>query len=98
MSGQVLVWVLLAGLLAITALAGYWIVMFQLVKMSPNVLPDFSEYPLLTSVLVIAMASLVSPITEESAFRGYCQVILEREFTGPVAVVISSVLFCALSM
>jgi CAAX amino terminal protease family. len=92
-SGPVLVWALLAGLLAITALAGYWIVMFQLVKMSPNVLPDFSEYPLLTSVLVIAMASLVSPITEESAFRGYCQVILEREFTGPVAVVISSVLF-----
>jgi hypothetical protein len=67
-SGQVLVWALLAGLLAITALAGYWIVMFRLVKMSPNVLPDFSNYPLMTSVLVIAMASLVSPITEESAF------------------------------
>src|SRR5215472_8017482 len=92
-SGQVFAWTLLAGLLSITALAGYWIVMFHLVKMSPNVLPDFSKYPLLTTVLVIVMASLVSPITEESAFRGYCQVILEREFAAPVAIVISSVLF-----
>jgi membrane protease YdiL (CAAX protease family) len=39
------------------------------------------------------MASLVSPITEESGFRGYCQVILEGEFRGVVAILISSVLF-----
>jgi len=52
-------------------------------------------YPLHTTVLVIAMASLVSPITEEAAFRGYCQVILEREFTAPIAVLISSALFTA---
>jgi membrane protease YdiL (CAAX protease family) len=86
-------WSLLAGLLSIVALAGYWIVLFQLVKMSPNVLPDFSLYPLLTTVLAIMMASLVSPITEEAAFRGYCQVILEREFAAPAAVSISSLFF-----
>jgi len=91
--GAVLAWTLLAGVLSIVALAGCWIVLFQLVKMSPNVLPDFSKYPLLTTVFVIVMASLVSPITEEAAFRGYCQVILEREFIGPAAVSISSVLF-----
>jgi membrane protease YdiL (CAAX protease family) len=91
--GPVLNWSLLAGVLSIMALSGYWIVLFQLVKMSPNVLPDFSQYPLLTTVMVIVAASLVSPITEEAAFRGYCQVILEREFAGPAAVSISSVLF-----
>jgi membrane protease YdiL (CAAX protease family) len=91
--GPVLAWSLLAGLLSIVALAGYWIVLSQLVKMSPNVLPDMSQYPWLTTGLVIMMASLVSPITEEAAFRGYCQVILESEFAAPVAVSISSVFF-----
>jgi membrane protease YdiL (CAAX protease family) len=92
-TGRVVAWTLLAGVLSIVALAGCWIVLFQLVKMSPNVLPDFSQYSLLTTVVVIVMASLVSPVTEEAAFRGYCQVILEREFAGPAAVSISSVLF-----
>jgi membrane protease YdiL (CAAX protease family) len=91
--GPVFAWTLVAGVLSVVALAGCWIVLFQLVKMSPNNLPDFSQYPLLTTVLVIVMASLVSPITEEAAFRGYCQVILEREFAGPAAVSVSSVLF-----
>jgi membrane protease YdiL (CAAX protease family) len=92
-SGQAWTWAMLAGVLSIVALAGYWIVMFQLVQMPANVLPDLSNYPMLTVVLMPVMASLVSPIAEESAFRGYCQVILEREFRGAVAVIISSVLF-----
>jgi membrane protease YdiL (CAAX protease family) len=89
----ILAWAGLAGVLAIVALAGCWIVLFQLVRTPPNVLPDFSRYPLLTASLAIVMASLVSPLTEEAAFRGYCQVILEREFAAPLAVVISSFLF-----
>jgi membrane protease YdiL (CAAX protease family) len=92
-SGRAFVWAMLAGALSIVALSGYWIVMFQLVKMPANALPDMSSYPLLTIVLMRVMASLVSPLTEEAGFRGYCQAILEREFRGPAAVVISSVLF-----
>jgi len=92
-SAPVLGWALLAGAMSIAAFAGYWIVMFQLVKMPGNVLPDFSRYPLPTVALMIVMGSLAAPLTEEPAFRGYCQVILEREFRGPIAVVISSVLF-----
>jgi len=79
--------------LSIVALAGYWIVLFRLVKMSPNAVPDFSKYPFWTAASAIAMSSLVSPITEEAAFRGYCQVILEREFRSYVPVVLSSILF-----
>jgi len=86
-------WATLAGLLAIVALAGYWIVLFQLVRTPPNALDDFSRYPWLTAILAIVMASLVSPVTEEAAFRGYCQVILEKEFSAPVAVAISSFVF-----
>ena len=92
-SGRAWAWGMLAGVLSIVALAGYWVLMFQLVKMPGNVLPDFSKYPLLTVVLMLVTTSLVSPFTEESAFRGYCQVILESNFRAPVAVLISSVLF-----
>jgi len=92
-SGRAWAWAMLAGGLSIVALAGYWIVMFQLVQMPANVLPDLSHYPKLTVMLILIMASLVSPITEESAFRGYCQTILERQFRGVVAVIISSILF-----
>jgi len=83
----------LSGVLANIALAGYWIVFFQLVKTPANALADASKYPLVTIVLVVAMSSLVSPISEEIAFRGYCQQMLERRFSGPVAVILSSLLF-----
>jgi membrane protease YdiL (CAAX protease family) len=92
-SAKAFAWALLAGTLSVLAFAGFWIVMFQLVKMPENALPDFSRYPLFTVVSMILMASVAAPLTEEPAFRGYCQVILEREFSGPVAVVISSALF-----
>lgn len=86
-------WSVLAGSLAVVALAGFWIVAAQLVKMRGNALPELSRYPLFTVVVMIGMASVAAPLTEEPAFRGYCQVILEREFSAPVAVVLSSALF-----
>ena len=92
-SAPAFVWSLLAGTLSVVAFAGLWIVMVQLVRMPANALPHFSRYPLLTVVPMILMGSVAAPLTEEPAFRGYCQVILERNFSGPVAVVISSALF-----
>lgn len=68
-SAQAFGWALLAGAMSIVAFAGYWIVMFQLVKMPGNVLPDFSRYPSLTVALMIVMGSLAAPLTEEPAFR-----------------------------
>jgi len=47
----------------------------------------------MTLVLVTLMSSLVSPISEEIAFRGYCQQILEGQFSGLTAVILSSTLF-----
>lgn len=92
-SARTYMWSFAAGVLSVAALAGYWIVLFRLVKMPPNALPDMSSYPRVTVALAILMGSLVSPITEEAAFRGYFQIALEREFRGSIAVTISAIAF-----
>jgi membrane protease YdiL (CAAX protease family) len=89
-SVQVFTWALVAGTLSIVALSGFWIVLFQLVKIPGNALPDFSRYPWITVIPVIAMASLVASVAEEVGFRGYFQIALEQEVRGPAAIVISS--------
>ena len=92
-SPRTCLWSFAAGVLSVVALAGYWIVLFRLVKMPPNALPDVSSYPRITVVLIILMGSLIAPFTEEAAFRGYLQVALEREFRGSIAVIVSSLAF-----
>lgn len=92
-SARTYLWSFVAGVLSVIALAGYWIVLFRLVKTPPNALPDVSSYPRITIVLMILMGSLVAPIMEEAGFRGYFQVALEREFSGLVAVALSSLVF-----
>jgi membrane protease YdiL (CAAX protease family) len=52
---------------------------------------NFASSPLIASIIL--GASLVAPITEESAVRGYLQSFLEREFAPSIAVVLSSVVF-----
>jgi len=92
-SPRTYMWAWIAGGLAVIALAGYWIVLFQLVKMTPNALSDLSAYPRFTVALMILMGSLVAPFMEEAGFRGYFQVALEREFRAPAAIAISSAVF-----
>jgi membrane protease YdiL (CAAX protease family) len=87
-------WAAIAGGLSLAALAGLWIVLVQLTGAGGNsTLPSTGRYPVLLVALVIAMGSLVSPLTEEAAFRGYGQVLLERRFRPVVAVVLSSLFF-----
>jgi membrane protease YdiL (CAAX protease family) len=91
---RALAWATIAGGLSLAALAGLWIVLVQLTGAGGNpTLPDTARYPALTVALAIAMGSLVSPLTEEAAFRGYGQALLERWFRPVVAVVLSSLLF-----
>ncbi len=91
-SAPVFAWAVLAGVLSIAALVGYWIVLFQLVKIPARNLQNFSGYPLLTVALVLVMASLVSSLAEEVGFRGYFQGILEQKVSGPIAIVIATLL------
>jgi membrane protease YdiL (CAAX protease family) len=92
-SALIYFWTFLTGVLAIISLAGLWIVLFQLFRMPPNVLPEYSRYPVLTVSAFILMGSLVSPLMEEAGFRGYLQVALERDFSVPVALLLSSLFF-----
>ena len=93
-SRSVFDWAFLAGVLSLVALAGFWIVLVELVGVGGNpTIPSYSQYPVVTVVLGLLMGSLVSPITEEAAFRGYGQVILERAFPAGAAIAISAVLF-----
>ena len=76
--GPAFAWAVGAGLLAIVSLAGLWIVLFQLAHLPPaRTLPDYSKYPLATVALALVMGSLVGAVSEEAAFRGYFQGLLE---------------------
>jgi membrane protease YdiL (CAAX protease family) len=93
---NVFAWALLAGGLSIVALAGWWMLISRFVAISGNVLPDMSKYPWLTTTLAVVMGSLVSPILEQAGFWGYCQSMLEREFPGPAAIMMTAILFALL--
>jgi membrane protease YdiL (CAAX protease family) len=93
-STRALSWSWIAGALALVALTGLWIILVQLTGNGGNPTEaQLNGYPILTVALVILMGSLVSPLSEEAAFRGYAQVILERRFAPVYAVAISSVFF-----
>jgi len=83
-------WAVVAGVLSIGALTGLWIVLFQLVKVQGNPLPDFSEYPTITVALVLVMAALVGAVSEEAGIRGYYQGLLEEQLGGPLAILIAA--------
>ncbi len=81
---------LLAGTLSLVALTGLWIVFFQTGVMRGNSLPDFSQYPWLSVVAVIAMAAVVGAVTEEAGFRGYFQSLLERRYPAWLSIIVTA--------
>jgi membrane protease YdiL (CAAX protease family) len=89
-SGRVFAWAVTAGLLSIVALAGLWIVLFQVANLPSRALPDYSKYPLATVALALVMASLVNAVTEEATFRGYTQGVLEGAVSGGAAILITT--------
>jgi membrane protease YdiL (CAAX protease family) len=88
------VWAAAAGGLSLVALAGLWIVLVRMTGAGGNpTLTAAAAYPAITVAAAIVMGSLVSPFSEEAAFRGYGQVLLERRFPPVVAVALSSLFF-----
>jgi membrane protease YdiL (CAAX protease family) len=81
---------LLAGGLALIALGALWIVLFQTGWMRGNRLPDFSSYPPQTVAATLAMAAVVGAVTEEAAFRGYLQSLLERRCSPRVSILLAA--------
>jgi len=89
-------WSVVAGGASIVSLAGLWIVLSTLSHWQPNRLPSIGSLSPVTVVGFIIMGSLVAPLSEEAAYRGYLQVPLEQRFAGTTAVLVTSILFaCA---
>jgi membrane protease YdiL (CAAX protease family) len=80
--GPIMLWAVVAGGCAIIALAGLWIVLHALVKTPTNPLAQVAQYPHLTVVVALAMASISGGVSEEAGFRGYFQGTLERRGLG----------------
>ena len=86
----------LAGVLAVIALGGLWIISSDLIHIPRGITPKMSGYPLTTVLSFLIMGSIAAPLSEEAAFRGYAQSMLERAWGwAPAAVLGSSVLFAA---
>jgi len=91
---RVFTWALLAGGLGLVSLAGIWVVLVRVTGVGGNpTSAPFDGYPLYIVAPTVVIASLVSPLSEEAAFRGYAQVVLERSFRPLYAVAISSAFF-----
>ena len=95
-SGEMFAWAWLAGALSIVALAGVWIVLASLVRMPGSVLPDLSQYPWWTAILALTMGMLVSPLCEQAGIWGYWQGALERQWSGPTAIIVTALVFALL--
>ena len=76
--------------LGIVALAGFWIVLHELVRTPSNPMANVSHYPLLTLLVALAMAAIAGGVSEEAAFRGYFQGTLEKHGLGWGAVVVAA--------
>lgn len=89
-------WAIFTGALALVAMGGFWIVTSDLIHIPPGITPSMRGVPLLTAISFLIMGSLAAPLSEEAAFRGYAQGMLERAWGwAPAAIVGSSVLFAA---
>jgi membrane protease YdiL (CAAX protease family) len=89
-SCRVWVWAVLAGVLWIGCLSGFWIVLHRLVATPGNPLPDISRLPAATVAVSLAAASISGAVSEEAGFRGYLQGALERRRLGPAAILITA--------
>ena len=85
---------LLAGLLGFSALLAFLAVSARLVRLPASApIPTPADMPGLTSVLLLAMASVVAGVSEEAAFRGYMQSMIERRNGLAVAILANGTLF-----
>lgn len=89
-------WAVLAGALGMAALGGLWITTSDLVRVPPGLTPSVAGAPIWTALSIFLVAIAAAPLSEEAAFRGYAQGLLERSWkSGWAAVVGASVLFAA---
>src|SRR5438105_580889 len=65
---------LFAGMIGLGALLAFQAVLARLVSLPPEQeMPDVSNMPSLTLLVLVVMGSVVAGVTEEAGFRGYMQ-------------------------
>jgi membrane protease YdiL (CAAX protease family) len=85
-----------AGVLALCAFGGLWIVAADLWPIPAGIQPKVAGVPLPTLAAFLLMSSIAAPLTEEAAFRGYAMGLLERAWGSPLAAMLgSTALFAA---
>lgn len=89
----VFAWAVIAGLLAVGALTGAWIVLAQFIRIPGNVLPPMNGLSAAFIALAIVTGALISPVCEQAGIWGYGQVMLRREFSARAAVALSALIF-----
>ena len=91
--GRVWLWALLAGGIGLVALVLALRVMNRLVTLPVQQLPDLTRVPDSTVLSLLLFAAPVAGIVEESAFRGYMQGPLERQYGLGWAILVTGTAF-----
>jgi membrane protease YdiL (CAAX protease family) len=81
----------LVGFVALLVLLSIAARLVTLPPSSPIVMPP--AMPIVTTFLLLAMQSVVAGVTEEAAFRGYMQSMIERRHGVVLAILINGVVF-----
>jgi len=89
-------WGLVAALLFVVVVQSAFVVTFRVIEYPADRFTEeyaFDTLPLALAWLAILMSSAVAGICEETGFRGYMQVPLEKRYGPVVAIAISSLIF-----
>ena len=89
-------WSMVAALLFVVGAQAAFVVTFRIIEYPADRFTEeyaFDTLPLAVAWLAILMSSAVAGICEETGFRGYMQVPLERRYGPRVAITITSVMF-----
>lgn len=85
---------LTAGLIGFGALLALLAVVARLVRLPPgDPIAAPADMPLPTAFLLLTMQSVVAGVSEEAAFRGYMQSMVERRYGVTISILASGTLF-----
>lgn len=86
-------WSLGAGGLAAASLIALRQFVERLVDLPAPQLPEVSQYPFVSVLLIFLMSSAVAGIVEEAGYRGYMQAPIERRHGPIVAIIVAGTVF-----
>lgn len=100
LSADVWKWGLVGVFLFVVILQSATVLTFRLIEFPAEASADYGldALPVWEAWIIIIMASLVAGICEETGFRGYMQVPLEKRYSPVAGIVIASMMFTVLHL